>query len=179
MSACHCGSDKKFEICCQPFIQGTAKPPTAEALMRSRYTAFVLKDIGYIKKTTAPEQRKGFDEAGTRKWAETADWKGLQILKTEKGSEADKKGVVEFQVTYGENGKTLEHHEVSEFRKDDSGTWFFVDGNAHTHEEGKGHHHHHEKPQTVVREGPKVRRNDPCICGSGKKYKKCCGAEAG
>lgn len=175
---CHCGSQKSLEACCKPLIMGQAKPKSAEELMRSRYTAFVLCDIGYIKRTTAPEMRKGFDETGTKKWAETADWKGLEILKTEKGGPEDKKGVVEFQVTYGEKGKVLEHHEVSEFRKDGE-DWFFVDGEAHTHEEGQGHqHHHHPKPQTVVREAPKIGRNDPCTCGSGKKFKKCCGEAA-
>ena len=34
------------------------------------------------------------------------------------------------------------------------------------------------RAQTVVRDVPKVGRNDPCPCGSGKKYKKCCGRDA-
>jgi SEC-C motif-containing protein len=73
------------------------------------------------------------------------------------------------------DGEALDHHEVSSFRKSDSGQWYFVEGDSHTHAEGEGHHH---KPQTVQREGPKIGRNDPCVCGSGKKYKKCCGSDA-
>ena len=55
-------------------------------------------------------------------------------------------------------------------------TWYFVDGESHTHKEGEGHHAH-QKPQPVVRDQPKIGRNDPCNCGSGKKYKKCHGQD--
>lgn len=176
--SCPCQSGQNFENCCQPFLDGSRLPETAEKLMRSRYTAFTKADVGYLKKTLAPESRTDFDENATRKWAETAKWKGLQILATEKGGPEDKKGTVEFIATYEADGEGLDHHEVSNFRKADGGQWYFVDGDSHTHREGEGHHHHHEKPQTVQRESPKIGRNDPCTCGSGKKYKKCCGADA-
>jgi SEC-C motif-containing protein len=172
---CPCQSGQLFSNCCEPFLKGVAQPSTAEKLMRSRYTAFTLCDVGYIKKTLAPEAQRDFDPAATKKWASDAEWKGLKIISTDKGTEADKKGTVEFVATYKLNDEVLDHHEVSKFRKTDGGQWLFVDGEAHTHKEGEEHHHHH-KPQTVVREEPKVGRNDPCPCGSGKKYKKCCGA---
>ncbi|AGH94567.1 YchJ family protein [Pseudobdellovibrio exovorus] len=175
---CPCQSQQSFETCCQPFLTGSALPETAEKLMRSRYTAFTQADVAYLKKTLAPESRHDFDEAATRKWAETAKWKGLQILATVKGTAQDKKGTVEFIATYEADGEGLDHHEVSEFRKAENGQWLFVEGDGHTHAEGEGHHHHHEKPQTVQREAPKIGRNDPCTCGSGKKYKKCCGTDA-
>lgn len=179
MTTCPCGSNLNYAACCEPFITGKALPETAEKLMRSRYTAYTLVDIDYLKKTLAPESRGDFDAAQTKKWAAQAEWKGLEILSTEKGTAADKKGVVEFTATYASEGTTLEHHEVSKFRKDDSGQWFFVDGDSHTHKEGEGHgHHSHAKRETIVRETPKVGRNDACTCGSGKKYKKCCGASA-
>lgn len=171
---CSCGSNLTFEKCCGPFLSGAALPQTAEQLMRSRYTAFVKVDVEYLKKTLAPESRSDFDVASTRKWAETAKWKGLKIMSTEKGGLDDKKGTVEFTATYEVDGEGLDHHEVSQFRKDDKGQWLFVDGDGHTHKEGEAHHHH--KPETVQRESPKIGRNDPCTCGSGKKYKKCCGA---
>ena len=174
---CPCGSNQSLESCCEPFLKGKASPETAEKLMRSRYTAFSLADVDYIKNTLAPESRSDFDVASTKKWAEEATWKGLKIMSTEKGAETDKKGTVEFTATYSIEGETLDHHEVAQFRKNDAGKWFFVDGDAHTHKEGEEHGHHH-RPQTVVRESPKVGRNDPCPCGSGKKYKKCCGADA-
>lgn len=174
---CACGTGKSFDVCCGPFIEGTARPETAELLMRSRYTAYTKGDIGYIKRTSAPETHKDFDDGAAKEWADSAEWKGLKILSVEKGGPEDKKGVVEFMATYHQDGKTLEHHEVSKFRKKPDGTWLFVDGDSHTHEEGQGHHHHHHPvQQTVVREAPKVGRNDPCPCGSGKKFKKCHGA---
>jgi SEC-C motif domain protein len=173
---CYCQSNIEFSNCCEPFLKGEQKPETAEKLMRSRYSAFATHQVDYLGKTLAPESRGDFDQASTKKWAEQAEWKNLQILKTVKGQIEDKKGTVEFIATYTSEGETLDHHEVSEFRKSDTGQWYFVDGDSHTHKEGEGHHHHHEKPETVVRESPKVGRNDPCTCGSGKKYKKCCGA---
>lgn len=169
---CPCGSGVNFELCCEPFLIGKSNPDTAEKLMRSRYTAFVKKNVEYLKNTLAPESRTDFDMTETRKWSESAKWKGLKILSTKNGTESDKKGTVEFIATYEIEGEGLDHHEVSEFRKSDAGQWYFVEGNSHTHKEGEDPH---QKPQTVQREAPKIGRNDPCICGSGKKYKKCCG----
>jgi SEC-C motif-containing protein len=177
--SCPCGSTESFESCCGPYLSGAAKPPTAEKLMRSRYTAFVKADIDYIKKTFAPESQKFFDAAEARKWATQSEWQGLHILSTDKGGPSDKKGVVEFIATYSVDGQSIDHHEVAHFRKSDDGQWYYVDGDAHTHKGGHGahdhaHHHHHAHHHTIVREGPKIGRNDPCPCGSGKKYKKCC-----
>lgn len=175
---CPCGSGQDAESCCRPFISGQKRPDTAEKLMRSRYTAYVLGEIQYLKTTLAPESQKDFDFAATKGWAAKAKWKKLEIVSTEAGGPGDKKGKVEFVATYTQDGRGIEHHEVSTFRKGDQGEWLFIDGESHTHEEGQGHHHHHPKPATFVREAPKVGRNDPCPCGSGKKYKKCCGQAA-
>lgn len=172
---CPCDSGKTFASCCEPYINGTAEPQTAEALMRSRYTAYTQVQIGYLKKTLAPESSSDFDSAAAKKWAEEVEWKGLKIESTERGGPEDRDGKVEFTATFVQDGETLEHHEVSTFKKNKQGAWRFVEGDAHTHREGEGHHHH-VKQETVVREEPKVGRNDPCPCGSGKKYKKCCAA---
>lgn len=171
---CPCGSNENFDVCCEPFLKGTAFPESAEKLMRSRYSAYVLADIDYLKNTLAPESRSDFDPATTKQWAKEAKWKGLKILSTELGQKNDKKGTVEFIATYQQDGQGLDHHEVSKFRKGDNGHWLFIDGDAHTHKEGEDHNH--AKPQTVVRDQPKIGRNDPCHCGSGKKFKKCCGS---
>ncbi|MFZ3229936.1 MAG: YchJ family protein [Pseudobdellovibrio sp.] len=173
---CPCGSSENFDKCCGLFLSGKEFPETAEQLMRSRYTAYTKVDVDYIKKTLAPESRSDFDPKTTKDWAEQAKWKGLQIVSTEKGTADDKKGVVEFIATFEQEGVGYDHHEVSQFRKSESGQWLFVDGDAHTHKEGETHEHH--KQQTVQRETPKIGRNDACPCGSGKKYKKCHGAEA-
>ncbi len=172
---CPCGSSQNFDECCGPFLSGSTLPDTAEKLMRSRYTAFTRADVDYLEKTLAPESKSDFDIAGTKEWAEQADWKQLKIVEVEKGGPEDKKGVVEFIATYEQNGKGVDHHEVAQFRKSERGQWFFVDGDHHTHKAGEGHHHHHEKVQPIVRETPKIGRNDPCQCGSGQKFKKCCG----
>ena len=173
---CPCGAEAEFKTCCEPFLKGISFADTAEKLMRSRYSAYVTADIDYLKNTLAPESRSDFDPATTKQWAQHAKWKGLKIISTELGAPDDKKGIVEFIATYEQDGEGLDHHEISKFRKGDNGRWLFIDGDAHTHKEGEDHHH--AKPQTVVRELPKVGRNDACSCGSGKKYKKCCGVSA-
>lgn len=172
---CYCQSGLSFNECCEPYLKGEKKAPTAEKLMRSRYSAYATANIDYLKSTLAPESRHDFDSATTKKWAQSAKWKGLRIMSVEKGMENDTKGTVEFTATYEQDGEGLDHHEVSTFRKE-AGDWYFIDGDAHTHREGEDHHH--AKPQTVVREEPKVGRNEPCPCGSGKKYKKCHGVDA-
>lgn len=163
---CYCGSGKDFSQCCEPYIKGDALPPTPEALMRSRYSAHVVGDVPYLRNTLAPEARKDFNEKDVREWVK-AEWLGLEIISAQGNK-------VEFLAKYKMDGKGHEHHEVSKFRKVGD-RWYFVDGDSHVHQEGQGHHHH--APQApVVREEPKLGRNDPCTCGSGKKYKKCCGA---
>lgn len=157
-------------------------PPTAEALMRSRYVAYTQADIDYLWRTLAPQPREAFDAAATKAWADEASFKGLRILATTKGGAGDDEGSVEFIAKFTQSGSTYEHHEVSLFRKESDGRWLFVSGQSHRHDsEGHQHHHHapRDRPQTVVRASPKVGRNDPCPCKSGKKYKKCCGAVAG
>lgn len=172
---CYCGSELSFSNCCEPFLKKQDYPKTAEKLMRARYSAYATANVDYLYDSLAPESRSDFDRKATQSWAKTAKWLKLQIVSTTKGLEDDTEGVVEFIATYNDGKEDLDHHEVSDFRKESStGRWYFVDGDAHTHEAGQGHHHH-EKPQTVVREEPKVGRNDPCPCGSGKKYKKCHG----
>ena len=177
---CPCGTSKEYSDCCEPYIKGKKLAPTAEALMRSRYSAHVAKDVKYLRESLAPESRHDYDEASAKKWMSSAEFKGLEIQSVKNGGEGDKKGTVEFTATYAMDGKTFEHHEVSQFRKDPQNhSWYFVKGDAHTHEEGHGHHHGPggAGPQEPIKRAePKVGRNDPCPCGSGKKYKKCCEA---
>jgi SEC-C motif domain protein len=160
MSNCPCGSDKPFGECCEPFINGMANAPTAEALMRARYSAYVTANIDFIERTFHSSTRAQFDRESARKWAEGSQWHGLQILKIIDGKEQDAEGTVEFIATYSQNDEEVKHHEVSTFRKE-AGAWSFVDGRM--------------SHQPFRRDQPKIRRNDLCYCGSGKKYKKCCG----
>jgi SEC-C motif-containing protein len=162
MNNCPCGSNLTYAECCQPIIKGERSAITAEQLMRSRYSAYVMKELDYIGTSLHPSSRADYDEKSTRTWAESAEWRKFEILETSGGGPEDKEGKVEFIATYAENGVEKEHHELSTFRQED-GTWYFVSGKI--------------APQKqFVRSAPKVGRNDPCTCGSGKKYKKCCGS---
>lgn len=159
MSHCPCGIEKSYEECCGPVIKGTRKASTAEALMRSRYSAFAKGELDHVEKTHLPSTRKDLDMNGVRSWATQSEWLGLEIRETEKGLEKDSTGKVEFKCKFIFNGAEQTHHELSTFEKVD-GEWFFVDGVM--------------KNNTLRRAEPKVGRNDPCSCGSGKKAKKCC-----
>lgn len=173
--SCPCGSTLTLEKCCKPFIQDKTLPETAEQLMRSRYTAYTLHEVDYLKETLSPESREDFDEKATRDWATKTKWKKLSILSTKKGLASDQKGTVEFCAQFEYDGQDLQLHEISEFKKDKSGRWFYVDGEAHTHPAQENVEEAHKKPETFVRSTQKIGRNDPCPCGSGNKFKKCCG----
>ena len=155
---CPCGSGRDYADCCGPVIAGARKAATAEALMRSRYSAYAKGAVDYILTSCVADD--GIDPDATRNWSERADWKGLKILRTEKGGPSDAEGVVEFVASYVMDGLKDEHHETARFVKKD-GTWLYDSGDV--------------KTATVVRATPKVGRNEPCPCGSGKKYKQCCG----
>lgn len=132
---------------------------TAEELMRARYHAYETCDMEFIKESHDPDNTEGIDWAECEKWARESQWLGLEIISTTKGEEDDKDGIVEFKATYIENGKTIVHHERSYFVKR-NGVWFYQKWLPIT--------------STRINEN-RVGRNDPCPCGSGKKYKKCCG----
>jgi SEC-C motif-containing protein len=159
---CPCGTGKDFKDCCEPLLNGSKKAPTAESLMRSRYTAFVVGNIQYIQDTQHPSTREEVDVASIEAWSSQSQWMGLRMVRTEKGLDKDEAGIVEFVASYVALGKEYHHHEEAEFKKD-KGVWYFVDGKVMS-------------AQPISRAGPKIGRNDPCHCGSGKKYKKCHGA---
>ncbi len=125
---CYCCSGCEFEVCCQPFIGGTAKPATALILMRSRYTAYAIHEVEYILRTTHPSTRKFHDRKSIEQWAKSSRWQKLEIVSTTDGDSSDKHGTVEFKAYYlDENYQLQIHHENSNFRKE-LGKWFFVDG---------------------------------------------------
>jgi SEC-C motif domain protein len=166
--SCPCGSNVDFDLCCGPFLSGERRAPTAEALMRSRYTAYTRRDIDYLGRTLAPESRGDFDPSAAMVWAAESKWSGLAILSTEGGRASDDAGVVEFVATYRQKSETIAHHEISRFRKTTEGEWFFVQGVPGARLSSTDRRN--------VSEATKVGRNDPCPCGSGRKYKKCCAA---
>lgn len=156
MSVCPCGSDRAFDQCCGPILAGLPAP-TAEALMRSRYTAFVRRDIDHIERTCTPETRATFSRVDAERMADECDWGPLTIMKA---AEEEDNATVEFFLTFRRDGEELPLHERSSFRRID-GRWLYVDSVLNPK----------DPPRRVV----KVGRNDPCPCGSGRKHKTCCG----
>jgi SEC-C motif-containing protein len=114
-----CGLPEAYEKCCGRYLpMGAAAAPTAEALMRSRYSAFVRLDAGYLLRTWHPRTRPArLDlDPGMR-------WTGLEILDTTDGSAFHSTGTVTFRASY--RGGSL--HERSRFERVD-GAWVYVDG---------------------------------------------------
>ncbi|MGZ6332710.1 MAG: YchJ family protein [Bdellovibrionota bacterium] len=164
--SCPCGSGSELSACCLPMIQGKKKAKTAEDLLRSRYTAFTRGDVDYILETHHGKTRKDVSREEIADWSKNSEWLGLKIVQQEAGTEKDEQGTIVFCATYkspGEAGeaKTEEHWEQSYFEKE-NGEWRFLDA--------KG-----IQTGPYRRAEPKTGRNDPCPCGSGKKFKKCHG----
>ena len=160
-TTCPCNSGLSYAECCEPLIKGATKAAGPEALMRARYSAFAQVEMPYLLETLHPGQRNDYDEDGATKWAKESDWTGLEIVKVTGDPATDNSGTVEFKASYRRNNEKQEHHELAEFRKT-NGTWYFYDGKMVTASQFR-------------RDTPKVGRNYPCRCGSGKKFKKCCG----
>lgn len=155
MSECHCGKKISFEECCAPVINNTTKASSAEQLMRARYSAYATASVDFLHDSLHPDSREDFDFEATQHWAESSTWHQLSIITSKAGQKEDKVGSVDFIAAYTDEDEVEHRHcERSQFKKVDD-AWYFCDG------------------QTIVPE--KVGRNDPCSCGSGKKFKKCCG----
>jgi SEC-C motif-containing protein len=158
---CPCGSGLDFSACCEPLITGSARASGPEALMRSRYTAFARQEIPYLARSLHPSQRHDYDEDGSARWARESTWQGLEIVKVATDAANGNRGTVEFKAHYRVDGVAHVHHELAEFRRTD-GIWYYYAGKT-------------VGPAQYRRDAPKVGRNEPCPCGSGRKYKKCCG----
>ena len=162
MDKCPCGSGLEYSECCGPIIAGTKQAETALQTLRARYTAHVKIEIPYIIATIHPDKKGEYDEKVIKDWAESAVWEKLEVSSTTKGGKEDSEGKVEFTAYYREKNKKQVHSEVALFKKSE-GKWYFYDAEV-------------PSVKQVINESPKIGRNDPCSCGSGKKYKKCCGA---
>jgi len=119
---CPCGSGKSYTTCCARYVEGGEAAPTAEALMRSRYTAFTLQNEEYLLATWHASTRPaslGLDEETSNKWIR------LDVKRHEQ--QDDDHAIVEFVARYKINGKAHRLHEVSRFVRE-QGRWFYVDG---------------------------------------------------
>ena len=155
---CPCQSGQSYALCCAPFINGETSAPTAELLMRSRYTAYTQENADYLIATWYPETAPvdlTFD-------GNTVKWKSLRILSTQAGQPGDTEGKVEFEARFQAGNQTSRMRENSRFKKLDD-RWYYVDGEVD------------RAPNKTVASPKKIGRNEPCSCGSGKKFKRCCG----
>lgn len=157
---CPCGSSVMYHECCEPLHQRSQYAATAEALMRSRYAAFVLQDIDYIVATTAPFQQDKLDKQAILAWSQQTDWVGLEVL-NHTPKIGKRHAQVEFNAYFNVTDASAmrvrdDHHELSSFVKigiDKAPKWYFLD------------------PTVIMA----VSQKQPCPCGSGEKYKRCCG----
>ena len=146
---CPCGQGG-YAQCCQPLHAGKEKAQSAEQLMRSRYSAFAQHEIDYIVKTTAVGQQAALDVPAIADWSSSNQWLQLDVVQA--NEKLDKSHAqVEFKAHYHDGKQAHVHHEVSHFVKQ-NGAWYFLDPTVDQH----------------------VTLKQPCICGSGKKFKQCC-----
>ena len=143
--SCICGSQLTFDECCGSIINNERKANSEEELMRSRYSAYVRGDGRYLVISTKKENQYEDDAELIEEFSSRVDWLKLDVLHVEPN-------VVEFKAYYKEGESIKVLHEKSNFIQE-GGVWLYVDGELYN---------------------SKVERNEPCPCGSGKKFKKCC-----
>jgi len=105
---CPCGSGKKFKACCNLYLSGQAYPKMAEPLMRSRYSAYAMGNLAYLRNTWHPETCPNLDMDDLE-----TQWTRLEVIKSKPGL---KKSVVEFKAWYTENDQEHVTHEISLFK---------------------------------------------------------------
>jgi SEC-C motif-containing protein len=121
---CPCGSGITFNECCNGMLAGQRSAETAEQLMRSRYTAYVVKNVDYLVRTTHPATRANDLEESIRTWMRQVEWLKLHVVATEQGTANDEDGRVEFIAEYMTSTAPARHHECSVFKKVD-GDWYY------------------------------------------------------
>ena len=145
---CYCGEKLSYEEHCEKFIKGEKIAETPLELMKSRYTAFATNNYQYIFDTYHPEKRDfTVEDLATQ---DGSHWIGLEIVDFD-----NEKGIVTFIAKYKDVDQIMIHKERSKFIFED-GRWFYYESLPFPKLE-------------------KTKPNEPCPCGSGKKYKKCCG----
>lgn len=147
---CPCASGLSYAECCQPLHQAEKTAQTAEALMRSRYSAFCLGEVDYLLDTLHPSKRHPGEREALRESIETTQWLGLKVMDHK---QAGDRAEVEF-VAFYEDAPFSQLHERSRFTRE-AGRWYYHDG--------------------LLLPAIKLGRNEPCFCGSGKKLKHCHG----
>ncbi|WP_299108029.1 YchJ family protein [uncultured Winogradskyella sp.] len=122
---CYCGNSKSYTDCCEVFHLNKGKTETAEQLMRSRYSAFVLADGDYLMATHHSSTRPIKEKKAIVKWAKSVQWIRLEVLETSNGSINDVEGIVTFNAYFFEKGKVDVISEKSAFVKENN-QWFYL-----------------------------------------------------
>lgn len=150
---CPCNSGLPYSVCCQPYLGNLVAPADPVTLMRSRYTAYVKQDVDYLIATWHPDHQPEKWRAAIQESCRDTHWQGLNIVATAPGKTPDE-GYVEFAARYTATTEKQQAglmRERSRFLRHHD-RWYYMDG-IHL----------------------QTGRNEHCPCGSGKKYKKCCG----
>ena len=147
---CPCGSQQCYNDCCGQYISGISIAPDAESLMRSRYTAYQRGDVSWLVESWHKSQRSPELEAIISTNLSGTDWLGLNVISHDYNNDSNE-AFVTFFARYCEKNQTSAIYERSRFIREEQ-HWYYVDG-VHL----------------------QAGRNDTCPCGSGRKYKKCCG----
>ena len=143
---CTCENNKPFDECCGAIIDGKRRAENPEELMRSRYSAYVRADGGYLVLSAVKENQYEDDARLIEEFSLSVEWLKLDVLHA-------KNDTVEFKAYYRDQENIKILHEKSNFVLENN-VWKYKDGELYN---------------------SKVERNEPCPCSSGKKYKKCCG----
>lgn len=123
---CHCGRPKSYENCCGKLHRGEESAQSAEDLMRSRYSAFVVADVDYLMRTHHSLKRSLIDKDDIRTWTKSVKWLGLEIINKSYGEPNDVFGTVEFKAHFKEGLFRNKIHENSKFVKE-KGKWVYLD----------------------------------------------------
>lgn len=152
---CFCGSGGDLRDCCLPFINNEKLPQDAEQLMRSRFSAFCLARGDYLYETHHPDFRENLSAEELAEAARNRRWVKLEVFTQSPLSEEVSQ--VAFKAWYLEGDRLIPHAELSFFHQVD-GRWLYTRGEI----------------DSSLTDIVKLGRNDPCPCGSGRKFKKCC-----
>ena len=154
LTSCPCGSQQPFASCCEPYILGKRLPTSPEALMRSRFSAFVVAAWPYLVETWHPDYCPVSDAQALARDSQDGHWLKLQVVAS-KVQEDEQQGTVLFLAWYRDDSGIHAHHEESRFEKL-AGRWVYTTGRF-----------------LPVPKALQIGPNSPCPCGSGKKLKKC------
>ncbi|MDP3848217.1 MAG: YchJ family protein [Pseudomonas sp.] len=147
---CPCGSGAALSDCCGRYHAGFP-PRDAERLMRSRYSAYVLGLIDYLVSSTLPVQQGQLDRAAISAWSSQSHWLGLTVESSQLLAGDPPHAFVTFMARWRDAEGEQAQRERSAFVQV-AQQWYFID------------------PSVPL----KATRNDPCPCGGGQKFKKCC-----